>query len=283
MTNPDTPRPATQRRRRAAAATLSLALLQGAGLALITTAALTPMACKKAPPPPPPPPPPAPPPPKPQQVELSALMQTMGADPRVQFPQEQAPVSDSLARAIISLASGFAKGDAQAVKSSLDRQSSAIIDELLASGGWEEGTAKVEGVRVVFITPDALQNAEPAEVNVVLAIQEPGAAYILAWSTKPANNGWSFKAMPSTGQTRARAAMWDNQPETTYADSGAFAFNAPVDDELAKMLEGLTPEQRAAVEEAMRQNPDVIRKSTPGGPITIPNPGGPAPGGRGGN
>lgn len=202
-------------------------------------------------------------------------MQSMGADPRLQFPQEQGPVSESLARAIITLATGFAKGDAQIVKSLLDRQSSAIIDELLASGGWEEGTSKVEGIRVVFVSPDALQNSEPAEANVVFAIQEPGAAYVLAWSGKPSNTGWRFKAMPSTGQTRTRAAMWDNQPEAAYADAGAFAFNdAEVDDELARMLEGLSPEQRAAVEEAMKQNPDVIRKNVPGGRITIPNPGG---------
>lgn len=118
----------------------------------------------------------------------------------------------------------------------------------------------------------------------VLAIQEPGAAYVLAWTAKQALAGWRFTSMPSTGQTRARAAMWDNQPETLYADAGAFTFkDTGLDDEIAKMLEGLTPDQRAAVEEALRQNPDVIRKSTPGGPITIPNPGGPSPGGRDAN
>jgi hypothetical protein len=196
----------------------------------------------------------------------------------VQFPQEQAPVSESLARAIITLANGFLKGDAQAVKSVMERPTASITDELLASGGWEEGTAKIEGIRVVFVSDEAKTSESPDIASFVLAIQEPGAAYVLSWAGRANNNAWTFRSMPSTGATKPRASAWDNRPEAEYADAGAFTFNAAASaDDLAAMMENLTPEQRQQLEEAIRQNPDIIKR-TPHGPVTIPNPGR-APGG----
>ena len=185
-------------------------------------------------------------------------------------------MSEGLARAIISLATGFAKGDANAVKGIVDPQTRAIVDELLASGGWEEGTGKLEGVRVVYVSAEALESEEPSSADIALAFQEPGAAYVLTFRATPSGGNWVFASTPSTGDTKPRANAWDNLTEAQYAGTATPALPEGMqlsEEDLEKAMEMLSPEQRQQVEEAIRQNPDIIKR-TPGGPVRIPNPGG---------
>lgn len=108
--------------------------------------------CSKPPPPaPPPPPPPAPPPPA--EVTLASVAQDMKIDPRVQFTDGMTVVEEQLemAKAIIKLADGFAKGNAAEVKPLLTRPAQDVLNELLNTGGWEEATKDIEAVRVVLV------------------------------------------------------------------------------------------------------------------------------------
>ncbi len=181
-----------------------------AGLALLP---ITLVGCGKEEPPPPPPPPPRdtapPPPPVPDRVRVADVLREIDADARVQFPQEQAPYDRSLAEAVVVLAGSIASGDDLAMAPVLDPAGRAVLDQLVASGEWYDATGAVEGVRVVYLSQSPDENTEARGGEVVLAVQEPGEAYVLAWNATNAGEGWRFSAQPSTGQTKARASEWD--------------------------------------------------------------------------
>ncbi|MDX2017346.1 MAG: hypothetical protein SFY95_06865, partial [Planctomycetota bacterium] len=51
----------------------------------------------------------------------------------------------------------------------------------------------------------------------VLAVQEPGSAYVLSWAVVPVGERILFAAMPSSKATKARASDWDNDPAAPEA------------------------------------------------------------------
>lgn len=180
------------------------------GLALLPIALA---GCGKEEPPPPPPPPERntapPPPPPPDRVRVAEVLRSIDADARVQFPQDQAPYDRSLAEAVIVLAGSIASGDDLAMAPVLDPAGRAVLDQLVASGEWYDATGEVEGVRLVYLSQSPDENTEASAAEVVLAVQEPGEAYVLAWNATNSGDGWRFSAEPSTGQTKARASEWD--------------------------------------------------------------------------
>lgn len=220
-----------------------------------------------------PPPAPAPAPPTrpavviPDKVEVQALLQQLGSDARVQFPQSAAPTDRSLAEGVIRLADALARGDAPAMRGLLDRAGQAILDELVGTGGWEDGTKKIEAVRVVRVNQSGY---ERPTASVATAIQEPGGAYVLVWQAAPAGSNYVFSPRLASSGVKTRASEWDNAPV-----EGSIGFDP---EELKDMLSGggLGRDDRAPDEEKpTTQPPNTIRKNTPGGPVNIPTgPGG---------
>src|ERR1043165_4813561 len=96
--------------------------------------------CEKKAPPPPPPPPPAPRPKPPEPVAVDVLLQSMKADARVQFPAASAPTDEGMARAVITFADAFARGDADKLRPLLDPIGKQVLDQLTASGEWDDST-----------------------------------------------------------------------------------------------------------------------------------------------
>lgn len=148
------------------------------------------------------------------------MLQAIGADERVQFPQAAAPESDSLARAVARFAGAMAKGNAREFGSFLAPDSRAVLDGLVADGRWDEGAAVVEAVRVVHMSTSMVDRGGMLEVNsaqFVLAIQEPGEAFTLGWLALPGGAGdWQFSAMHTSDEVKARASEWDSTSIAAY-------------------------------------------------------------------
>lgn len=225
-----------------------------AGSLLLTAGALP--GCKKkeekkveAPPPPPPPPP--------RPVEVDAVMQSMKADARVQFPQAKAPTDENLARAVIEFASALAKGDATQMQGMLDASSKTVLEQLRASGGWDEAVEKIQAVRVVQLS------GSEAGGMLSLAIQEPGSAYVLNWVISGADGRFVFGGMPASSQVLARASEWDNASVLPSAGGAALPKIDP---------SALTPgaEAQPGGEAPAEDERDPRRRNTPGGPVTVP-------------
>ena len=128
--------------------------VRAGGLALgLAVVAVAMSGCgKKEPPPPPPAPTYTPPPPVPDPADVAALLQEMDADKRVQFPEDVAPIDVEYARAIISLADSFARGDDGSLRDLLDGDGRRTLDALVESGRWYDDTDRIEAVRVVYLT-----------------------------------------------------------------------------------------------------------------------------------
>jgi hypothetical protein len=231
------------------------------GLAGVLSAGIT--GCeKKKPPPPPPPPPKAPPPPA--KVDVVAMLQEEKSDARVQFAETAAPTDPELAKAAIHLADALARGDDAALRSLLDLSGRRVLDDLVARAEWSPATAKIEAVRIA-------QMASLGEGAIVTtAIQEPGGAYILNWTAVHPGDSVIFTPMPAASGTKPRASDWDTE-NVAFAPTDAFGLQNVSPEELQKAVEAATS--------GSEPGRDPMRKNTPGGPITIPNPGGGSPGG----
>lgn len=219
---------------------------------------------KKAPPPPPPPPPP-----KvviPDPVDSGAVLQSLRADARVQFPQEVSPADRSLAEGAVKIADALAKGDAPGLRKLLDGPSQSVLDELVSSGGWAEGTKPIEQVRIVAVS--GIQEARPESSVIGMAVQGRDGAYLLAWSGRRNGEGWLFSAAPCQSDVHNRASEFDG----VSIEMGSFnpaGFMPPSEPTASK---GSTPNRPSAPPPEPERNPN--RKNTPAGPITIPSPGG---------
>lgn len=176
-------------------------------LTLIAGTAILPGCGEKKPPPKPVAPPPPPPPPAPKAIDVGTLLQTSKADKRVQFPQEKAPVDDAIAVSVINLASAIAKGDSKAMSGMLVNVGKDVLDQLLASGQWEDATGKIEAVRVVELSAPG---AKPQSFNVSFAVQEPGVAYLVRFVATLDNDKYVFTGMPGGRKTHARANQFDD-------------------------------------------------------------------------
>jgi len=167
--------------------------------------ALTLVSCgkKEAPPPAPPPSRPTytPPPPPPQPVNTDQLLQAMGADARVQFPESHAPTDESFARAVISLGDALARGDETKMRAVLTQPAQGVLDELVGSGAWYDATGEIEAVRVVEL--------DGAAHTVTLAVQDPDGAYVLKWRGRPFGGSYAFEGESSPKVERGRATDFD--------------------------------------------------------------------------
>ena len=143
-----------------------------------------------------------------EQIEVAAMLTSMKADARVQFPQGRACADRSLAESVIRLASGFAKGDDSAVGAMLAPDARAVLEQLVSGGDWETATSRIEGVRVVRLNQDP-EGGSATSASLQLAIQEPGEAYVLAWAGVKDGKAWSFTASPAPEGVKARASDWD--------------------------------------------------------------------------
>lgn len=166
---------------------------------------------KKVQPPPPIQNDPVPPPPEP--VDIQALLQASGASGVIQFPAHHAPTSERLARAIIAFCDAFARGHDTALADMLDDSGQSTLDVLLDDGSWEAATSRIEALRIV----QCLQVGETGIFR--FAIQEPGKAYVLAWTAIPIGSNYIFKALPSPDTTLTRASDFD-----TFVDPDAGGF-----------------------------------------------------------
>jgi hypothetical protein len=153
----------------------------------------------------------------------------MKPDARVQYPQTHAPTDESLARAIISLADAIAKGDADKLSPMLSNDAKLDLDALLSTGGWDEGTAKIEAVRVVRF--DDLTSGGPGggpggsgqctNGSLQIAIQEPGEAYLVGFSAVRTGDKWLFSGAAAPDATRARATEFDGGTESSASPTAA--------------------------------------------------------------
>ncbi len=105
---------------------------------------------KKAPPPKPAPPPPPPPAPEVVEVSFDTISQDMKADARVQFAPDLKLEDEEVARAIVTLADAWAKGDTEALSRVMSKSTKAAIEGVQELGGFA-GDNQPEAVRVVFV------------------------------------------------------------------------------------------------------------------------------------
>ncbi len=240
----------TDRRLRAC---LAAAVLAGAALP----------ACEKPAPPPPPPPKRTEAPPPPEPVRADALLQTMKADARVQFPQSAAPTDETVARAVIAFADALARGDSDKFRTMLDPGGQAVLDKLVANGEWDDSTGKaIEAVRVSKVSGSASGG------TLTLALQEARGAYPLQWAYATAAGAVVFTGLQSPNVVRPRASEFDggNLPAPTELTSGAAPFvpasgTAPA---AAPQSPGNQPAEAPAGETGDR------KRGTPHGPVTVP-------------
>lgn len=205
---------------------LVLSTILGLAPALACVAMLSPLlgGCekKKEAPPPPPPAPLAP--PAPERVSLDPILDELKPSAKVQYPAEQAAYAEGLARAIVRFADAMAKGDAEKFDALLQPDAKALLAQLLASGGWDEATGKIEAVRVVYVDespagPDAISAV------VFVAVQDPDGAYVLGWNALNVDDKWLFKGSAATSKVKRRASEWDGESlgglSTDEASGGA--------------------------------------------------------------
>ena len=162
---------------------------------------------KKKKPAPPPPPPPKPKVVIPDPVDVNAVAQQLHADARVNFPSANAPADRSLAVGVVKLADALAKGDADRMKSLLEPGSQTILDDLVSSGGWAEGTKPIGQVRIVAVSNTDQAHADSSLIGT--AIQGDDGAYLLAWHGRRNGDSWVFAAAACQGDKKSRASDFD--------------------------------------------------------------------------
>jgi len=141
----------------------------------------------------------------------------MKPDARVNFAQKYAPTDETLAKAIISLTDALAKGDSNKLAGLLAAESKADLDGLLNTGGWEEGTEKIEAVRVVWLDdltpggPGGGSGGSGASTGAVLqvAVQDPAGAYLIGWEAVKVGDKWAFKGIDAPADVRRLASDFD--------------------------------------------------------------------------
>jgi hypothetical protein len=197
----------------------------------------------------------------------------MKPDKRVQFPQAAAPVDESLARAVVSLADAIAKGDSSKLGNLLNANGKPLLDQLTSDGSWDEAVAKIEGVRIVNIddqAPPPPPSATMSTANIYLAIQQPDHAYVVGFKATRDDAGWKFEGAPSTPTTKPRASDFDAMSGMALGSNAApsNAHTAPTGDSPGNTVID-TPNQHTPPPPA--DGPKKV--NTPAGPVTIPGSG----------
>lgn len=197
-------------------------------------------------------------PPAPEKIDVAALLQAMGSDARVQFPDSAAPTNEGLARAAITVANALARGDSDTLAPMLGPLSASVLDNLTASGDWDVGTGKIEAVRIVR----AIDAGEGKGVFVT-AIQDNTGAYVLRWVAAPMGGSYMIEATMAPSEVKRRASDWDTISGDEVALAVPGAVEAPASDDDAG-----DDAQAQSPDEAEGRDPNTVR--TPAGPITIP-------------
>lgn len=133
----------------------------------------------------------------------SWTMADIDMDYRVQFPEERKPSSKDLAQSIADFASAFAAGDAGAVRPMLADSFAVVLDDLVETGDWTSSTSAIEAVRVCVL------EEESDGVVLGLGIQQPGLAYMLAWTGSGGGSGWEYAGMAIDPITAVRVIALD--------------------------------------------------------------------------
>jgi hypothetical protein len=198
----------------------------------------------------------------------------MKPDKRVQFPQAAAPVDETLARAVISLADALARGDATKFGGMLGGDAKPLLDQLTSDGAWDESTAKIEAVRIVMIddqAPPPPPSATMTSAHIYVAVQQPGAAYVIGFNATRDDAGWKFAGTRSTSQTKPRASDFDSMSAMALArDAGpATGSRETSNDPTAPNTVIETPAGEPTKPPA--EGPRKV--NTPAGPVTIPGSG----------
>lgn len=101
-------------------------------------------------------------------------------------------------------------------KAALEGMSAKIKEAATGAGIGEEQAQKIADATTGFATKlgDRLgiggaSAATGSSMGVLLAVQEPGGAYLLGWSAQPAGDRVLFTNTAATPDVRARAAAWD--------------------------------------------------------------------------
>jgi hypothetical protein len=112
--------------------------------------------------------------------------------------------------AAAKLASAMAKGDEDAFGKQLDPSAKMLLDGLVASGEWTDATKAIEAVRIVTIA-DVEPPAEPDATAgaVVLAVQEKGSSYVVAFRGKRTGDNWTWTGAGVESGAKPRASAWD--------------------------------------------------------------------------
>ncbi len=219
---------------------LPLAITLAAGL--LATAALS--GCGEEPPPPPPPKkaPPPPPPPPPPEISIQALLQDAKADARVTFADNVKFTDENLARAVIALADGFARGDASKLKTVLDKGAVNVLNTLDASGEWAESTAGIEAVRVVYVGDAGDAFTPELDINAI-------GAKLMAGPVADALKEVPADKMPAVIEA-LRTLGTDATPETV-GNIAKSLEDAGLDAALAKKIQDAATSASSAIAESM--------------------------------
>jgi len=149
---------------------------------------------------------------------------------KVQFPANMVPDDEQAARAVASFASALSTGDSDALASLLDRSDAAVLDRLVASGGWDAGSDAIKVVRVCMVDEDA------GSLRLGLGIEDDRGAYLLGWSAALQRDGWKFSALPIESPIASKASDLDgvelintNIPEPGPVVAETVPTKAPVD------------------------------------------------------
>jgi hypothetical protein len=114
----------------------------------------------------PPPPPPPPPPPAPSVTPIEQLMAEMNIDPRIVFPEDQAPDNDEDRRAVLEFFDAQARGNAQAMRTMLPLAEQLQLTDMVEDGTWEATVAKILQIRVHTGTNSLSQKCALAVIEV---------------------------------------------------------------------------------------------------------------------
>jgi len=210
----------------------------------------------KAPPAPPPPPPPPP-----QATSIEDLMAELDIDERVRV--RTAPDSEADRRAVLLFFDAFARGDVARLKEMLPMEEEQELEEMIASGEFQQGVENIEEIWVEA-------GSSPTGQLAVMGIFTVGFDYQPSmWYLMTDMQGAQFDAAPTppdvlnriSGNDRILAWHQLIEEEREKAQEADFELELP-----QQVLEGAT-----GGGEGPGQQP-----ASPGGPG--PGPGGPSPG-----
>ncbi len=182
------------------------------------------------------------------------------------LPQEQ--------RKAVQEAMGKLSDDPSALQANVDAaiakmKEMGMSDQLIAQ--MQEGKKHLEEAAKVMASTPPAENL--VGTGILLAVQDPGGAYLMGWQADKIDGHWVFSSAPSNGDERPRASAFDGIGEAGFS-MGQLAANDSADDATAAPSDHKPqadePSSPNAPAPAQPSAPGPRKKSTPAGPITIP-------------